>query len=319
MQCPNCGRESAGKYCPSCGADLAVAVVGTPTGGSADPNATSVISRVELERRSTATSPAETALVGAAEAGGSIPGHRYPFPPLTTGQIFNDSFHLYWRNLPLLAGTSAALAVAQLVLTVLLHVSPAPAAIGGLLSVIVYPALMGVLAVPVTARYLDQSISVARVFSLLGRATLGTILLASLIFGLAVTVGMIVLIVPGIYLLVRFLFTTQIAALERADLRTAFVRSAALVRGSWWRVFGLFILVNLPAIPGVIVVGIIRAILNATAGPSVADAWILIAPAFLIPLITVSALTMLYYDLRVRKEGFAMPAKLDEVTGGVAC
>jgi hypothetical protein len=73
-------------------------------------------------------------------------------------------------------------------------------------------------------------------------------------------------------------------------------------------VFGHFLLFNLPAIPGIIVVGLVRQVLGRAASGTAADVWILIATGFLIPLvifpIPIAATVMLYYDLRVRTEGF---------------
>ncbi|MBV9279565.1 MAG: hypothetical protein JOZ41_05750, partial [Chloroflexi bacterium] len=211
-----------------------------------DPNATAVLRREDVEARFRAR--------GAAE---SLPkaDHPYPLPPLTAGQLFGDSFHLYRRNVGLLVGTTAILAVAEVLLTALVHFTPLPGPAGALWILAFFPASMGLLALPITARYLGQAITIGEVFSRLGGRTFGLLLAASLAFALAVLLGTVLLVVPGIFLLVRFLFATQVIVLERADLNTAFRRSWALVEGSWWRVFGLFLLVNLPAIPGVIVIG----------------------------------------------------------------
>ncbi len=57
-------------------------------------------------------------------------------------------------------------------------------------------------------------------------------------------------------------------------------------------------------------VGLVRQVLSRAASGTAADIWILIATGFLIPLvifpIPITATVMLYYDLRVRKEGFDM-------------
>jgi hypothetical protein len=265
---------------------------------STDPNATAVIRQEDVRARVATEAPALP----------PMEAHLYPRPPLTTGQLFNDSFHLYRRNLPLLAGTVTVLAILQGLLTVLLHLIGAPGAIGGLLTVIFFPASMGVLAVPITARYLERPITIGEVYAVIGTSTLVVLALGSLAYALAVLVGTVLLVVPGIYLLVRFLFVTQVIVLERIDVAGAFARSSDLVKDSWWRVFGHFLLFNLPAIPGIIVVGLVRQVLGRAASGTAADVWILIATGFLIPLvifpIPIAATVMLYYDLRVRTEGF---------------
>jgi len=265
---------------------------------SADPNATAVIRQEDVRARVATEAPALP----------PMEAHDYPRPPLTTGQLFNDSFHLYRRNLPLLAGTVAVLAILQGLLTVLLHLIGAPGAIGGLLTVLFFPASMGVLAVPITARYLERPITIGEVYAVIGTSTLGVLALGSLAYALAVLVGTVLVVVPGIYLLVRFLFMTQVIVLERTGVAGAFARSSDLVKDSWWRVFGHFLLFNLPAIPGIIVVGLVRQVLSRAASGTAADVWILIATGFLIPLIIfpipIAATVLLYYDLRARKEGF---------------
>lgn len=46
----------------------------------------------------------------------------------------------------------------------------------------------------------------------------------------------------AVWLYVRFSLATAVVVLERAGLRTALHRSTLLVRGSWWRIFGVLLL-----------------------------------------------------------------------------
>jgi hypothetical protein len=306
MQCPNCGQEFKGRFCTNCGQDNIGVLSAADNQGarhdvssSADPDATAVIK------------PADVGAVAATEGSPPSPKNTlYPRPPLRTGQLFNDSFHLYRRNLPLLAGSVGVLAILQGLLTVFLHIVGAPSAAGAALTLVFLPASMGVLAVPITARYLERSISIGEVYATIGMFTLGMLVIGSLLYGLVVLAGTVLVVIPGIYLLIRFLFAPQVIVLERANVKTAFSRSADLVKGSWWRVFGHYLLFNLPAIPGVIVVGLVMQLLSHAASSGAADIWILISTGFLIPLIIfpipISATVMLYYDLRVRKEAFEM-------------
>ncbi|MGW6444363.1 hypothetical protein [Lentzea sp. NPDC055074] len=65
---------------------------------------------------------------------------------------------------------------------------------------------------------------------------------ATLLSGLVITVGLILCIVPGIWLWVLFALVTPALVLERAGITAAFGRSKKLVDGAWWRTFGILLL-----------------------------------------------------------------------------
>ncbi len=71
---------------------------------------------------------------------------------------------------------------------------------------------------------------------------LPSLLGATLLTGLIVTVGSIFCLVPGIWLWVLFGLVTPALVLERSGIGTAFGRSKALVNGAWWRTFGILLL-----------------------------------------------------------------------------
>lgn len=65
---------------------------------------------------------------------------------------------------------------------------------------------------------------------------------ATLLSGLVITVGLILCIVPGVWLWVLFALVTPALVLERCGVTTAFGRSKKLVDGAWWRTFGILLL-----------------------------------------------------------------------------
>jgi hypothetical protein len=71
---------------------------------------------------------------------------------------------------------------------------------------------------------------------------LARLLGATLLTGLIVTVGAIFCVIPGIWLWVLFGLVTPALVLERCGVGTAFGRSRALVKGAWWRTFGVLLL-----------------------------------------------------------------------------
>ncbi len=63
----------------------------------------------------------------------------------------------------------------------------------------------------------------------------------SLLFGLGVAVGFVLLIIPGLYLLVMWSVVAPVTVLERPGVFAAFARSRELVRGNGWPVLQVII------------------------------------------------------------------------------
>jgi hypothetical protein len=110
-----------------------------------------------------------------------------------------------------------------------------------------------------------------------------------------------VLIVPGIYLFVRWYFVPQAVVLEGAHRTAALRASGRLVEGSWWRTIALILLVNVVALLVAIVFG---APFTAAADSADRALWALIgqivASAVVQPFGALFS-TLLYFDLRQRK------------------
>lgn len=60
-----------------------------------------------------------------------------------------------------------------------------------------------------------------------------------------VLAGLAALVIPGIVLLVIWLFAAQVSVLERRGVRASFARSGALVRGAFWWTLGGFLAISL--------------------------------------------------------------------------
>jgi uncharacterized membrane protein len=70
------------------------------------------------------------------------------------------------------------------------------------------------------------------------------IILSTLAFHLCVTVGLLLLLVPGLMAMAAFLMATPIAAIEGVGPIRALTQSAALTRGNRWAVFALIAMVG---------------------------------------------------------------------------
>lgn len=65
----------------------------------------------------------------------------------------------------------------------------------------------------------------------------------SILFGLGVLLGFVLLIIPGLILIVIWSVVAPVTVLERPGVWAAFGRSRQLVRGNGWNVFGVIVMV----------------------------------------------------------------------------
>jgi hypothetical protein len=133
------------------------------------------------------------------------------------------------------------------------------------------------------------------------------IFLAILLAAVGIAAGLVLLILPGIFLAVRWYFVPQAVVLEGARGPAALSRSWDLTGGFWWRTFGILVVGNLIALlPGLLV----SAPLAAVAESTDRAAWSLVG-AIATETITAPFLallsTLLYYDLRARRREAALP------------
>lgn len=128
----------------------------------------------------------------------------------------------------------------------------------------------------------------------------------------------------AIYLGIIWHFVMQTALLEGCSSKSALSRSSVLVKGSWWRVLGIVLLLGLivqtigmifcvPAIIGATT----WVITGATAGlPTGVMIWAMIGGTIggilSLPIFVIGQ-TLLYFDLRVRKQGYSFDALADEL------
>jgi hypothetical protein len=72
---------------------------------------------------------------------------------------------------------------------------------------------------------------------------IGSVALASILAGIAITVGLILVIVPGLYLITIWAVIVPVIVIEGSGALASFGRSHRLVRGRGWHVFGTLVLV----------------------------------------------------------------------------
>jgi hypothetical protein len=257
--------------------------------------------------------------------------------PLSVAEILDAAFNVYRRRFKELVTISAIvqvpLALVQAVLMGLLFGTLAntnpndPTALlgvfGGALLLTPIAALGGMivyaaLAVAVSHQYLAQPISVRSAFTQVW-PHLGVLLLIWLLMVLLVTAGILLCVVPGIYLGIALAFAWPVAVLEGRGVGDALSRSFFLVNGNWWRVFATMLLLSLimAVIQGALTYPLtILTMVGLIKNPALSQALIQfissLAGVLVLPLYT-GALVILYYDLRVRREGFDLQLLFSEI------
>ena len=136
------------------------------------------------------------------------------------------------------------------------------------------------------------------------RPQLVAIIVAGVLAALGVILGLILLIVPGLYLLTRWILIIPIIVLEGRTAGESFGRSWELVRGFAWNVFGVIVLTILILIGFRIALDIILFPLSNEIQSLFTE---LIAGTLATPFAAL-AWTLLYFRLREAKEPAAAPA-----------
>lgn len=136
------------------------------------------------------------------------------------------------------------------------------------------------------------------------RPRVGTVAGASILAGIAVAIGLLLLIVPGLVLLTFLALIVPVIVLENRGVVEAFRRSAELVRGNGWHVFGVLVLTMVVYI----VVGFIIGLVLLVLAPWARDFLSTIISGTLLAPFTALALTLTYYRLRDLHSGAAPAA-----------
>jgi hypothetical protein len=231
--------------------------------------------------------------------------------PRDAGALLRDSLSVYLRHFWTFLALAALVVVpSELVvsgiglgqLTSRYDSSPgvAEAAIPGIVSYLVVGPLITAICVHALRSVAAGGSPGAGEAIVKGFESFSPIFFAVVLAALGILLGAIV-IVPGVYLFVRWYFVPQAVVLEGARGAAALRASGRLVEGAWWRTFGLVILVNVVALIVAILLG---APFTAAADATDRTAWALVgetlASVVVQPFAALYA-TLLYYDLRERQ------------------
>jgi len=116
---------------------------------------------------------------------------------------------------------------------------------------------------------------------------------ASILAGIAITIGLILLIVPGLFLITIWAVIVPVIIIERTGALASFGRSRQLVRGRGWHVFWTLVLVYIIMLVVNIVLGLVFAALPHVLGSGLSS---VISGTLISPFLAI-VVTLVYYRL----------------------
>lgn len=255
--------------------------------------------------------------------------------PRRVGEILDASIKLYTRNARTLMGAAAVVVVPlQVVLAVVLvsiysrgdeiptgfsnvfKAVPATdasaragaGAISTLISILTIAFVSAACVHAVSSAYLDQPLSIGESVRFGARRVLPLLAMLILMY-VGLTVAFVLLIIPGVWLYAMWGVATPSLLIEHLGPFRALGRSFRLVKGRWGPTAGVLLVAFLmTTILSSIVSGILTAI-ALTSNPSIGFAVLItllsgVVSGLIVQPFQATVVTVLYYDLRVRHEGY---------------
>ena len=168
----------------------------------------------------------------------------------------------------------------------------------------------------VSERFLGRPVSIRNIYKTVGTRFL-VLLGVSFVTGIGIAMGLAMCILPGILCWVWLSFIPQVVVLENLGfgaIRRSISLIGSIVKKDFWRVCLIKILISIATflinLLLQLIIGLGIAILNALGADALSTAASIIGTIlrygsfiFIAPF-EIAAMTLMYYDLRIRKEGF---------------
>lgn len=184
----------------------------------------------------------------------------------------------------------------------------------GLIRLVLLSFLVGAVSWATAGLYLgsEPRIGAAYRFAL---SLFGRLLWVILLTGLVVIGGLLLFLIPGIYIAIRLVFAAPAVVVEGARGGGALKRSLSLAEGHWWRIFGTLILTLILTFIASFIVAFPFELLAPFAGPL---AWLVraigtAAADVITTPFSIIVVVLLYFDMRIRKEGFDLSLTAQEL------
>jgi hypothetical protein len=249
------------------------------------------------------------------------------------GQVLDDGFELFTASLVAVLPLSSAAALLTTIPTMLFRryaeaqqaATPLDVDLGALRSVGAVAIVLWLAVLVLTTAIMARIDALAAGRSMTNGAALAlgfrrwpTMLVVTVLFGVAVLGGTVLFIVPGMIFSIWFLFAPYVAALEGWGPLRSLGYGRDLVRGHWWRTAGLLTIVAIAAFVLYMILGVAVVVLMLMSPEAAAEGvvpWYVELPlnavvsAVATPFAT-ALLLAAYHDLKLRREGADLAARI---------
>lgn len=241
----------------------------------------------------------------------------------STGELLDAAFLMFRRHF-----TSIVLGAGVFLVPVsmidLLFPSPAagvasPAAVlAKLVSNLLYVAASAAAVLVTSEAYLGRKVELGAVLrTVLGR--FGTVFWATIVRGFIVGLGLLLLVIPGVVVFLWTFSMTTAVVIEGRGADEAFDRSRNLARGEAWRILRTAVLAYLIFFAAILGAGFASGGVTYLLGLPEVVGTVLLDLAFICVFpFTAVVNTLLYYDLRIRKEGLDLELLAGELEAAPA-
>lgn len=250
--------------------------------------------------------------------------------PITTGELLDQTFTLYRRNfllfLAITSGPYAALLVCQVTLGIPIEISSrsllSPLSERGFLlfmgQIIAGCIAHAAITHAVSALTVGQPVTTFSSYSAI-QSQIGALFIISIVLSTSVFVGVILLVFPAILIVTRYSLTTCACVIERLGVVGSLKRSNQLSKGSKGRVllvYGLFFLlfVSISIASNELATTLFGSFRSSTPAAVIFRTLSRWTYSVLLSPVMSTAMTLLYYDQRVRKEGFDLEHMIVELS-----
>ena len=232
--------------------------------------------------------------------------------PRGIGDLLGDALRVYFRNFPTVfaIGFAVVLPVQLIVSGIGLEEltsgyretdSTAELLIPTVVSYLVVAPLMIAATIHLLKRLADGQRPHAGPSIQAGLDVFAPAFLAVLLAGVAIALGLVLLIVPGIYVAVRLYFVAQAVVIDKARSTEALRASWRLTDGFWLRTFGVILLANVVAfLPASLLILPLQALAESADRQAIALAGMILTETLTAPFVALVS-TLLFYDIRARR------------------
>jgi hypothetical protein len=227
-------------------------------------------------------------------------------------ELLGDAINVYFRNFPTLfaIGLAVVLPVQLIVSGIGLEeltsgyqsdADTAELLIPTIVSYLVVAPLVAAATIHVLQRLADGERPHAGRSIQSGLDVFAPVFAGVLLAGLGTALGLALLVLPGLYVAVRWYFVPQAVVLDGARNGEALRGSWRMTSGFWWRTFGVVLLANVAAfLPASLVVLPLQALAESADRQAIALAGMILTESLTAPFVALVS-TLLFFDVRARR------------------